>query len=335
LTPNISEPTNCSFNGWPATWLVREIRWYRAPTIRRWRETKVWSFNEDLRHFYPGRLTVNIIVGLALLAAIGLLFERWRRRRRHLGQQTTRDWLGFITVVGIALAVGLKAVRDYRIERTALNTVAPGFDSILRGSYHAQRKVYLSSGGPIGLRDLFGRRWFERTVQLDIPAKHVEHLASFPHLRVLRVQQARLGDRQWLVLGGLKQLELLWLEGVKPASPPGKHNDESNDDQSLAQLLDHLEGLTRLEVLRLDHCAFGDQSARALSANQNLRVLVVNSATALTNEGLAALAQCKNLEVLDLQVGQGITSAGVQLVKQLPRLRILKLDGATIPESTH
>jgi hypothetical protein len=319
-------------HGWPATWLVRETRWYRAPTIRRWRETRIWSFSEDLRHFYPGWLTLDILVGLTLLAAVGFTFERWRRRRRHLGQQTTRDWLGFIAVLGIALAVGLKTARDYRIERAALNAVAPGFDSILRGLYEAQGEVYLTSGGPIGLRDLFGRRWFERTIQLDVPAKHLQHLASLPHLRALRLQQVHFGDPQVSVLGGLKRLELLWLEGVVPTSPAVQNNNGSNDDKSLAQLLDHLKGLTRLEVLRLDHFAFGDQSARALAAHDRLRILVVNDATALTNEGLAALAGCKNLEVLDLHVGKETTSAGVELLKRLPHLRILKLNGSSSPD---
>ena len=56
-------------HGWPTTWLVREVRWYR--TSGGWRDTEIWSFREDLRHFYPAFLGLNIFVSLVLVAAVG------------------------------------------------------------------------------------------------------------------------------------------------------------------------------------------------------------------------------------------------------------------------
>jgi hypothetical protein len=314
-------------HGWPTTWLVRDRRWYK--TSGGWRDTKVWSFSEDLLHSYPARLALNIVVSLALMAAVGIVFERWRRRRRHLWQQTIRDWLGFIAVIAAAIAIGLKTTRDFRDERAALNEVGRGIDPAwLQGLRETQGDVY-QSAGPYGLPALLGRRWLGSTVQLDVAAEHLEQLTRFPHLRALRIEDVRLGDPRLSVLAGLKKLELLFVERSYPTPPPGKDNSGPNDDRSSAQLLAWLHELPHLEVLRLDNCAVGDESARAIADLQNLRILVLDDAAALTDDGLAAIAECKNLEVLDLRVGKAITSAGVQRLSSLASLLILKLDGST------
>ena len=135
-------------HGWPTKWLVREARWYRTASGG-WRATKIWSLRESLRHFYPASLGLNIFVSLVVVAAVALVFERWRRRRRHLWQQTIRDWLGFIALAGAAIAIGLKTARNYRDEQVALSTVRRDAEGLLYGLREAQGQVYQSSGGPI------------------------------------------------------------------------------------------------------------------------------------------------------------------------------------------
>jgi len=46
-------------HGWPTTWLVRDIGPHEDPATGELRDTKTWSFSEDLRSFYPGALVVN------------------------------------------------------------------------------------------------------------------------------------------------------------------------------------------------------------------------------------------------------------------------------------
>ncbi|MEX2139657.1 MAG: hypothetical protein WD894_10375 [Pirellulales bacterium] len=321
-------------HGWPGTWLVRDVRGHDDPETSESRDTRIWSFSEDLRQFYPGRLAVNIAVGIAVTAAVGVIFECWRRRRRRLWQQTIWDWLVLMAAVGVATAFAIKTAREYQEERAGLSgadlLAALENDPDTFEIYQLIGFVTRTSGGPSWLRELLGDAWppwFERTVQLDVSPDRLEYLSNFPNLRALRINTVRLDDDRLSVLSSLSQLELLFVE--RGTILAGFVDRDPNYDTAVAQLLGYLEGLDRLAVLRLDSCAFGNESARAVTALPMLRILVVDDAGGLTDDGLAAIAQCERLEVLDLRVGDRITSEGIAHLRSLPQLRILKLRDST------
>ena len=165
---------------------------------------------------------------------------------------------------------------------------------------------------------LFGKRWFARTNSSTFREAFRAPDQISPSAR-FRIEDVRLTDPHLSVLAGFKKLELLRLEQAYPASLPSKDVSGPNDDQAVAQMLGYLHGLDRLEVLRLENFAFGDESSLAVTELPGLRILVVDDAAELTDDGLAALADCKNLEILNLDVGHRITSDGLrQLAARAP-----------------
>jgi hypothetical protein len=326
-------------HGWPCTWLVRDAREHKDARTGKSRDTKIWSFTEDYRRFYPGWLAGNIATGLATTAAAGLLFERWRRKRRRIWQQTTCDWLMLIAAVGAATAYALKTARDYQHEREGRRALGmPGSlenDPDSAELFERLGVVTRTTGGPTWLQELLGERrvpWFDRTVQLGVFADRLDHLARFSKLRALTIHGLRLNDERISHLSQLERLELLYLDRASasqiaaPVELAGDTDPDSpNDEQAVARLLGYLVGLNRLEELRLDTRAFGDEAARIVSAFPKLRILIVDRADALTDDGLAALSKCKNLEVLDLGLSKRITSNGLRHLAALPHLKLLAL----------
>jgi hypothetical protein len=173
-----------------------------------------------------------------------------------------------------------------------------------------------------------GSPWFDRTVRLEISPKELSQLSNFRRLRAVAIHDLRLNDERSSALGNLKGIELLHLTRAGFLTLHDAE-DGANDDKAVARLLRHLEGLNRLEALRLDVGTFGDLSARAVSALPMLRTLVVDDARGLTDNGLTELVQCKNLQVLDLHVSASITPEGIRRLSALPRLRVLALSDAT------
>jgi hypothetical protein len=326
-------------HGWPVIWLMRDVREHPDPQTGGSRETGIWSFSEDLRKFYPKALAINVALALALTASVALLFESWRRKRRRLWQQTIRDWLVLIAVVGGTTVFVLKTAREYQRDRDGLSAL--GYLETFQNDPDAAELferlgvITRTRGGPTWLQELLGDGslpWLDRTIQLAVFPDHLEHLSKFPDLRALTVDGLRLTDESLSNLSQLKQLELLFLrrasaQVLAPGTTLAEHADpdSSNDEQAVAQLVGQLGALNRLQQLRLDTRAFGDKAAHVVSAFSKLRVLIVDHADALTDDGLAAIAQCKNLEVLDLGLGKWIANNGLVHLAALPRLKLLSL----------
>lgn len=217
--------------------------------------------------------------------------------------------------------------------------------------------------GPQWLRSLIGGDIFVDANHIGFNRNRVrnadlDHLAAFPHLRVLLLSDTRitdaglsrlkcLRDLRDLTLPGtvtdaglenlknLKTLESLDLsnnshitdKGLRLISGLSSLRDLNLADTSVTcERLPSLEGLAKLETLSLNRTRVTDAGLRSLGALAKLRDLCLDD-TSITGAGLGFLPA--QLEELSL-VGTRVSDASLKSLSRLTKLRELSLDHTPI-----
>jgi Leucine-rich repeat (LRR) protein len=108
------------------------------------------------------------------------------------------------------------------------------------------------------------------------------------------------------------------------------YNDDRGNRLDNAQMTDevlfHLDGLPRLEMLLLHGRQASDDGLAHVGRLTNLRKLYIWNSTSVTDAGVAHLAGCRNLESLHLSESQ-LGDEGLRVLSELPRLKGLSLQG--------
>ncbi|HZL91309.1 MAG TPA: hypothetical protein VFB96_23280 [Pirellulaceae bacterium] len=92
------------------------------------------------------------------------------------------------------------------------------------------------------------------------------------------------------------------------------------------EILSHLDGLPRLEMLLLHGKQASDAGLAKVGRLANLRMLYIWNGTNVTDAGVAHLAGCRRLEYLHLSESK-LGDDGMRVLSELPRLRKLSLQG--------
>ncbi len=100
----------------------------------------------------------------------------------------------------------------------------------------------------------------------------------------------------------------------------------SDNEQRTDEVLAHLDGFPRLEMLLLKEAQASDAGLAHVSRLRHLRKLYIWDAPSITDAGVAHLAACRNLEYVHLS-GSQLSDESARVFSQLPRLTGLSLQG--------
>ncbi len=267
-----------------------------------------------------------------------------RRRRRWL-QFSLRSVLILTAVIAVALAWGNRVVTRYaarqRIEKL------PVAAEVEAGPPWIGRWF----GGEVGrhfdqVRVLDFSKWDDLSYTPEAKPEDVvpmllKDVGRQTGLRKLDLTNVYVVHDDGLAsLGGLDELEELWLDGTNITDEGLRHLGGLTKLRKLSLYaasrvtgrgLSHLTALAQLEELDLAETACGDEAAESLHAFLRLRRLNL-AFTPAGDACLAGLANLQQLEYLNLS-GTKITSAGLAHVADLTRLTDLYLAHTQVDDS--
>jgi Leucine-rich repeat (LRR) protein len=137
-------------------------------------------------------------------------------------------------------------------------------------------------------------------------------LGSLNHLKTLNLSDtSRFRDDDLAVLATLTELEDLQLNQDLWRSQARRRSSTPLTDR----VLDHVQGLTRLQILGLANSAVTDAGLPRLAKLQALEMLDLDG-TRVTDAGLDALADLKSLRSLHV-TGTGVTKEGAARLRRM------------------
>jgi hypothetical protein len=265
--PAIKNLGPAAFTGWPARYWSygpQTLNRMRGPLIMH-RAPATWFSFDDWRQVSGLAVAIDLAIAVATIAATGLLFESWRRRRRRLWQLRLVDLLVVTLGMAVVFAWFVELRRDARISHR-LEERLPAVDSIVE--YPRPHAIW---------------NWFAR-------------LASQSAVRVVGVEPAqlyagsadeppRLTDEELPALADCRCLRCVYLP----------HHDSVAGPWPIFVVtdagLEPLGQLRALEYLSLpDHPGISDAGLPHLAQLKRLRFLNLRG-TSVTPAGIAKLRQ--------------------------------------------
>lgn len=304
--PHFDVDEHCE-HGWPFTYLQRE------PVLTGgWPDMRLspWKLFEGVDRFSISILIVDVILGLALTAVAGFLFEVWRRRRKRLLQFSIADLFVLVAIVAAGSAIFVFHRSQHREERNILEAIEkthplPSFE--WRGTvYH---RVEWQQGGPSWLREFLGDRPFQildRVVGIDATGEELEHVVKLRHLRVVHVDGA-VSNCQLKMLNQLPQLEAL---DMSFAIFDNEGYEAIDENGIVVQQYFRLPRLPKLRGLNLYDAAFRGEGLENIPAIEVLEL----AGTEIDDSALPALSRLAQLKHLSLY-GTGVSDFGVEQLR--------------------
>ena len=349
LTPYLFTPGQCGpdfrqmsetcRHGWPWPFLVREGVVAGVPPA--WR-LSLWNLTEGVVSLNWAMFAADLGVWLLCLLIGGVVFERWRRRRRRLFQFYLIDIMAVFLVVACGLSYWAANAQCHVDQEKIVEQIRQ-----LQAENPFDWAVW-TPGGPTWLRRVLGDRPFaplDRVIGLEVDGRAIPRLSGLHTLKVLTVSETISNRQLDHAAGELPELEALDLDWDQVAR-------ESKEEQSgydecylriprlsrlrglnLYQIAfrgDGLEQLKDVEVLDLTDTDIADEAMPKLAGLCNLKDLSLTG-TNVTNTGLRHLSRLDKLESLGLGCF-GISDAGLQHLKGLKQLSVLDLHGAQITD---
>jgi hypothetical protein len=310
-------------HGWPLRFLTRDGMAFRVRDtlstgeVVLWQApSSLWSWTEDVRHFDPVALVVDIALVVLGTVVLAMVIDWRRRRARHFWQLSLRE-LAAMTF-GLAVICGwwgslYRETQRQTATLKALDNVlarALGGDGISDGT---SSTIWLSmadrtwqSKGDWFLELFWGPqtkpRWFAEVVALELTVEQgvadeaVALIGQLPALEEFSLKvyggSRRLSNESVQTIAGLRKLRTLELGRM------GGNWDMSviglNDEQVAC-----LAQLPNLERLDLSHNHVSDEGLRQLKGLKRLEVLEISN-NATTDAGVDELRESlPDLQVLD------------------------------------
>lgn len=167
-----------------------------------------------------------------------------------------------------------------------------------------------------GLKDLANLQELEYldASGMRISNEGVSAVSNLRNLKTLKLVLANVAGERLKDLAKLNRLEDLTATNAK-------------DDKSIKELAK----LSNLRRLQIDNSEFGDESAKAFAALQQLKVLDAYG-TRVTDVGMTELAKLPQLEELRLQ-GARIGDPGVNALKDNKSLKVLNIFNTSVSDA--
>jgi len=300
-------------HGWPFAWSVRgrisarvaEPWEIDVPNESIERSMDPWAVSR-IDEFNVAAFVADAAIALAIMAAIGWLFQCWRRRRRSLLQFRLRTLFLATTAAAAVCAMFTAWNRDRISEEVAIEKLQAMVAQSSSGLV-CQRYLNLPPWLPESLAKAIGLdRYFYRMgwIALDDTSSNDDCLAvieSFKHLIALSMNPAKI-DAGWQSVGRLSSLRRL-------------------DINSGFAMSDEEHLLT----------AMNDACTRKLSKLNELSALEIGIAN-ITDAGLAELSKLKNLSRFQIH-SPAISSRGLaDFAKSVPRLTSLSIESPRLDD---
>lgn len=292
-------------HGWPLVYLKRDT--YREPGLYFWPEADWassirWRHGSELVEFSAAALAMDALVGLVVVAGMGVAFQWWRRQRACVYQLHLREMMIAVLAASIVLGLGRYALFETQKWERTLREYASGSirADIAHGTPECLRRFLP------GAEYRFGDR--------------VIHVYALSGLR---------GDELFEVVrfGSLKRLMLKEASGRLDALV-GNHRIEAlslNDSSLQAHDWDALAKLPRLNQLSLSLKELSDDQLGNVARIQSLHELQLHDGD-IHGHGLAALTALPNLRTLSMRMRDAPPGSTTLIpIGKLKHLRCLTL----------
>jgi hypothetical protein len=255
------------------------------------------------------------------VAADNAAMEGAPKRKRRWFQFSLRALMILTLLVGMGMAVWIVPLKKRADrQRTAVAEILKDGGNV-DYDYGPQQK---EPPGPVWLRKLLGDDFFATvdgvTVRTDAGMRQLDDLPQLLNVRVLPAGSIgaapeKLTDAGITHLEGLTRLATLQLQHT------------AMTDAGVASF----KGLTELNILELDYTNLTDSGLAQLKALSKLGILTLRG-TKVTDAGMKHLNGFADLYILDLG-NTNVTDAGLAQLAGLPRLEILHLDSTKITDA--
>ena len=257
-----------AFAGWPSRYWTpgpQSLNFFTIKLLGMHRPPFNWFSLEELTHIEGSAAAIDLAAAVAIVAATCLLFETWRRRRRHLWQLRLADLLVGTLALAMVFAWFVELRRDARISHH-LREQLPAADMIVE--YPRPHAIW---------------NWFAR--QASQSAVHVVSVEPALVHSGSADEPPRLMDAELSALTDCRHLRCVYLPHQSSAAGP----------YPVVTLTDAgLEPLSRiksLEYLSLpDHPGITDAGLPRLAGLRRLKFLNLRG-TSVTPAGVAKLRQ--------------------------------------------
>jgi Leucine-rich repeat (LRR) protein len=320
-------------HGWPATYLWRLPNYQPNPrggVFLDWRS--LWTLSRDVERWSWASLSLDLLVGLAVLALGATGYEVWRRRRAKLWQFHLSDLLALVVVASAVLGYWKIHADEYRSQQEALAALkvldednwqpgGPTWIALLLGDrrfHFLDRVVSVVLGNTEEPQHLARLRYLKRIIGLG--EEGFQYLRHHPQLEALDCSMVMPKGDQWACLRHVPNLKGLTLY------------DTAVTDADLV----HVAGLKKLQHLCLSDNEITDQGLVHLAGLTDLRILSLGG-TKITDAGLTHLNGLTSLQ--ELYLSDSVTPAGLDQLTGLTNLERLGLpwniDGQAILHLRH
>ena len=257
-----------AFAGWPSRYWTsgpQSLNFFTTMLLGMHRPPSNWFSLEELTHVDGRAVAIDIAAAVAIISVTCVLFESWRRRRRHIWQWRLADLLVGTLVLAIVFAWFVELRRDARISHR-LEEQLPAAQTIVE--YHRPHAVW----------NWFGRLASQSAVHVVSVDPALFHSGSAD-------EPPRLADAEVAALADCRHLRCVYLPHHD--SPAGPWPIVIITDAGLEQL----GRIKSLEYLSLpDHPGITDAGLPRLAHLKRLKFLNLRG-TSATPAGVAKLRQ--------------------------------------------